>query len=168
MPCTGIVDGFAARAGSAAPVARRTIGTTVCASLRDGPNAAREPPRSHEHPQTRAAPHSGVESRASHAHPVWRGHAAQSPWARGGALVRPVGPHSVSRGDLGEDLGRLQTIDVAQRLTRASRASSAGFVCRNRFHHGLLARGGRRAGHTHYTASVGRKRGSSHSYELSV
>lgn len=41
--------------GTTPAATRRTAGTTVCASLRNGPHAARAPARTHEYPQTRAA-----------------------------------------------------------------------------------------------------------------
>jgi len=88
-------DSRRARQTAAAP-ARGTAGTTVRASLRNGPDATRPPPRSHEHPETRAAACRRVESRAPDALAVWRGHAAKSPGARDGASWLSMVHHSAS------------------------------------------------------------------------
>ena len=61
-----------------AAAARRTPGTTLCASLRDRRHAPHASARPREHPETAADPRGRVQSRPPHATPDRRRHAAQS------------------------------------------------------------------------------------------
>ena len=75
------------RATAVAPT-RRTAGTSVCASLRNGADAARASAGSRQYPQADTDTRRGVESEPADAAPSGRRYAAESPRPRGGPARR--------------------------------------------------------------------------------